>query len=87
MRLATELMFKLDADGPRASGRLPATRVVTKECVQCAWLAAAAARRARTSRRAITLDITLLREPCRAFGGVFGGYRWLRKRLVLIITG
>ena len=35
-----ELMFKLDAEGPVASGRLPATRVVSKEHVQFAWWAA-----------------------------------------------
>ena len=36
----TRLMFRLDAKGPVASGRPPATRVVTKECVQFAWWAA-----------------------------------------------
>lgn len=34
------LMFKLDADGPVASGRLPATHVVSKKHVQFAWWAA-----------------------------------------------
>ena len=34
------LMFKLDAGGPRASGRPSVRRSVTKESVQSAWWAA-----------------------------------------------
>ena len=34
-------MFKHDATGPTASGRLPATHAVTNECVQFAWRAVA----------------------------------------------
>ena len=34
-----------------------------------------------------TFDVTLFREPYRGPGGVFGGYRWLRMRLELLITG
>ena len=37
------------------------------------------------ARIPITFDVTLLRGPYRASGGVFGCYRWLRKRLVVII--
>ena len=38
--------------------------------------------------RTICISDRLLRPPVPALrGGVFGGYRWLRKRLVLIITG
>ena len=33
------LIFKLNATGPTASGRQPATRTVTKECVQRTWWA------------------------------------------------
>jgi hypothetical protein len=32
-------------------------------------------------------DVTLLREPYRASGEVFGCYRWLRKQLVPIMWG
>jgi hypothetical protein len=37
----------------------------------------------------MTFDVTWLREPYRASGGVFGGYRWFRKQLtsILVIKG
>jgi hypothetical protein len=34
----------------------------------------------------MTFDVTLLREPYRASGGVFGGYRWFRKGLVRFLV-
>lgn len=36
----TALMFKVDSDGPCASGRLPAARSMTKEMIHCGWNAA-----------------------------------------------
>ena len=32
----------------------------------------------------ITFDVTLLREPYKASGGMFGRYRWLRKRCSVV---
>jgi hypothetical protein len=36
-KVRAQLMFKLDADSPATSGRLPATHIVSKERVQFAW--------------------------------------------------